>query len=1531
MKKVKIWVLALLLVMLFSATATMVNPTVSFKHDTTALRADVETIHGVFKIDQNTTDPLTGEKGKYGFDSSVIVASDGTLIIENATLYFLSDIAHPRSLTVYGSFILYNSTLTLSSNQIQPYYHLNVTIDGSQNAAAKVKIEKSMILYDGWFNVTSKSTNIIIKDSVFDRMSTNTYGPTPYFKDSVVLIENTSFNSLFEHSSGGPVYIGNMTDSTGTTATPSTTGELTHWVSNPDPEYASYWNKVPVKELQIFVNYNTSADYDNSSELLFIYRDVVLMRVPLTLSVNDTVADADNTTFSSADLKASDIQDKINSGEIKVEVSEVHYRGNVNVKSVVMRFLIEKNVIDYGIERFDFNIDHSTIYARDLHVAADFELNYGTTHNRISLYDNSKLYVLNLTVENTPNKQDSCIYVDDASSQVYIFRYAKIRVTFNNIPLGNLYVNATSYMIDQTLRSTVMAETQNYIDNMHFGNYTGNTLWAITDGEGYAYLPLMSDIVNQSEWPNSRYVGVYNMWVNKTANNTNYYTAQIAVDHFPNLQVENNTFEYNAVLSYYKHVDIGVSMSVTTPAPYITGNDVDISVDVTNHGTEVANNVNVYVYVNNVMVNSTQVYSLNPSQTIPLAFTIDKTAFKSDGEYNITVMAIQKWDTNPNNNVSTTTIRVGRISVNQWGVDKLINRHSANITVSVYSFYSIPNTEVSLYIDSTQLRSWPSLYSGENDLTYLWNVNGTPAGDHILYLYVNSTLISHYPVHVYKDVDVGINSISISPPDIYVSEETTVIVNATNYGLDTPSGTSLNVRVYDPYDNIVMENNVSFTFVGSHQVSVNFVPSINGLYRVEVKVVSSEDYNPSNDFLSMPFEVKPTPYDVTPLEEYTFVNGTTVKVDVTITSSVDSSINVYMYVQPLNITIVPSNFNNPVQIPKNGKVMAEFNIEQNVYQELLRGHITYPVMYFIKISSNKTMSNNTFGPFYFTLKEKANFEVVPGSLVIVKDNEILNNLNVAEGVIVQVKFMVRNTGGIPGNVTYSIMDGKNSLKLSTINLLGPGVTYNVTYNYTIMGVGSHVINVTLNPKQNVSEVTYADNVASASVMVVPPAMEIAYSVSSDEHNDKIYDGDHVVVLVRVINVNATNSQGKNVYMSGVTVTVNFGALGTYRGVTNSAGVARIEFVASRSGHYTPTISAEYHGAKQSVSGSSYTIMEKPLMEQIPWLWVIVGAIALGVGLFFLYGYISFKKEAKEYMICGNCGHLIPADAERCPYCGAVFEKDKVQCPDCGSWIDEDSKFCPVCGSVFMSSDDPEYDKYVSLKERYEQYLTKYKEEAKKYIGENFTQEEFFKWWKTHPEFISFLEWVKRQEEEIEGETVKCPVCGALNPKGAKVCRVCGSPLPGAEGEKESEEHPDHTIEAERGEKEDDLMKQYKEEYEKLQHPGVVSFEEWVKRKRTEEGKVKSEKEEAKKEQPKAASASKEKPVEEKVKEGYIKCPVCGALNKPDAKVCAVCGAPLTGVTTEKEEKAEKQSAPSKPVVKKKVIKKVIKVNEEEKK
>ena len=1567
MKNVKIWVIALMVLMMFGTVASMVTVSTSSVGRSSKVvntldkaRSDTEVITSRFVIDQNTTDPLTGEKGRYGFDSNVIVAYTGQLIVKNATIYFLADVAHPRSLKVYGSLILYNSTITVSKTQIMPDYHLNVTIDGIEAPNKEVSIVKSRILYEGWFTVVNKTNNILIRDTVFDKIPDITnYGPTPLFKNSTLYMENCSFRNLFQTESGGPQEIGYIENNTSLQINQTNGATLRHFSVHEYPQYSEYWDTVPVKELYINLTYTSSKEYlnkttDNGSYIKMFYKDMSIplasARINKTSATNFTSVNMKfNDSFSSADLSAKAIVDNISSGNIRIVITPVDGGGYLNISSVKISFSIERNVITYGLRKFDFNLVNTTIYAKDLYVGANFSADYASKHNRISLYDHSKLYVLNLTVYNSPSLEDSCIYTADASSQVYIFRYAKVHVTFKHIPIHNMKVIASPYLIDSYLKEKVINETKEFINNMQYGNISGSNIWGLTDSEGYAYLPLMSDIVNSSEWPNSRYVGVYNMWI-ENASGVNYYQAQIGVDHFPNLQAVNNTLDYNAMLETYKHIDVGVQIGIDTPAPYITGHSVRLTLTITNYGTETATDVSV-----NIFVNSNPVFPSNFTSIIPALpggdskseqVTISGSEFSVDGAYNITVVVNQTWDDNPANDIASVSLHTGKLYVSTWPTQKLIYGHKVNLTLSIYSSRDIPSTSVRIYVDtnpSTPIMSFTSLRAGETPLVVPWTVNCQP-GYRELIVYVNSTIIGSDSIYVYKDVDISVDSINIVPKgDIFANQNINIYVNVTNHGSqNASSATTLNITVLDAYGDIVTNDTISLNgMLGKREFSIPFTPGEAGDYSVSAIVESTEDYNSSNNYLSKDFSVLQSPYSVGPLEQYSFVNGSTIKIGISVSSDIVTSLNVVMNIPALNLNLTPSTISNPVNISKGGKVVVGFSMSPDKYQKLLENQANVKVRYAIWLTpiTPSGMGEYKFDDnFYFILKEKANYQVMPGSLVLLENTTILNNQKIAEGMRLQVKFMARNAGGISGNVTYIITDNGKEISSGLITNLGPSSTTNISYNFTIEGVELHYINVTLNPKHNATEKMYSDNFASSQITVIPPAMAITYTIESSEHKDTIYEGDHIVVIVHVINENATNAQGIPVYVSGVHVVVNFGGLGSHSATTNSIGVARIEFIATKTGKFIPTITAQYHDEKQSVESKRfYEVVQPPLMERLPWMWIILGIIGLGIGLFFLYGYLSFKKEASEYMICGNCGHLIPADSERCPYCGAVFEKDKVQCPDCGSWIDADSKFCPVCGSVFLKPEEKGYDKYNTLRSKYNQYLSKYKEEARKYIGENYTTEEFFKWWKTHPEYISFEEWIHRQEEEIEGDTVKCPVCGALNPKGAKVCRVCGSPLPASKeetGHQEPERTVEHTVET--GKEENSIMKKYKEEYDKLQHPGVVSFEEWVRRREEEKKRQGTPAKETKQEAPAPKKAvvktGDETPVEEKVKEGYIKCPVCGALNKPGAKTCAVCGAPLDNVKQKEKEvnKSTSHAPAAHPVVKKKVIKKVINVDKDQK-
>ncbi len=1697
------------------------------------VRSDEAVIHGIFVIDQNTTDPITGEKGKYGFDSSVKVDKDGTLIVKNATLYFLSDITHIYHLTVYGNLTLYNATLTVSTDVIQPSYTINVEINGSSHPPSKVKIIKSKILYSGWFNITDKNENILIKDSIFDKVPSAPapydYAPTVFIYYSKVIIENTSFNNLFEHGSSGYGYIGNMTDS----HSYNSGGSITNFDQYIPTGYTEYWYLPVVKKIQINVTYDNTTDYDGSSYVTVKYKGQEILNC--SLPSGGKTASASNTTFGSAGLTAEDIWNA-RTGELTVYITPAN-NGDVTVTKTVLSFYIEKNFIIYGLHRFDFTLNSSVVYAKDVYIGADYEAreNWGTTHNRIALFEKSKLYALNLTVERpTTSKEDSCIFANDSFSSAYIFRYGNINVTYNSYPVPNVNVSAVPYLLNAGLENDVINITYNFTKNMSYGNVSkqNRSVYMITNEVGEVLLPLLSDIINKSEYPNSEFVGIYNVYVNRTDKPSlnPLYRAQIGLDHYPNLLPTNNTFVYHAALDKYKDVDISVKI-VNIAKPCITNHELNITVNVTNAGSEDAENISIILYVNGNEVDEQNISNLQANNYTITTLHAPATIFSTAGVYNITVKAEQKWDTdlsnntetrfikvgdmyvdswnvsklvryhdttitftvyssydvaevnislwicnasgntsvnystvnlssglnqitfawnninvakgdyilvvyanntdigkkdvyvykdvdlkpsftisteqpymvnkeikinvdvhndgtegtsnayfvvyvnndiantsqtfnvggggdhsvndilipasffslpgkynitvivydsedyNPSNNMTWQIITVGDIYIDSWSVEKLIRNHTATISINIYSSYEVHNTNVYLYIDNTAtlLNVWHSLNAGMNVLTYNWYVNGT-AGPRTFYVYINGTLLGSHTENMYKDVDVKVNDIYTNPATVYQHEIIYVISSVVNVGTDPATAINIEVDIYDPLNERVYHNVFSYSGYDTKHISVELQPEYVGVYTVNITVLGSEDWNPDNNFMSYQFTVNSNPY-ITTLKSGTgeYVNGTDVFISYEIYSNIYASMNVTLYVKELNLVLQPINTVNPIVINENSMANVSFRITQSQYSILLRNTVSINVHFWISIESNRTGKGIklNYTTYSFKLKEKPDFEVVPGTFYVLQNGKKVSKA--AEGVKVEIFFTVKNIGGTMDNVSYQIRDNNKNISTGVVIALESYAIYNVTYNYTVSGVGTHTFEIVLNPNKNVSERSYSNDKSELSFSVIPPDMEIYYAIKSQEHGNTIYTEDHVIITITIINKNATKSQGRNVYLSGVSVTVKFGSL-SKKAYTNSNGVAQVIFTVKNAGTYSVTINAQYHGASKVITpGTNYKVKPKPF--EIPWLWIIIAAVAGGIGGFFAYGYLSFKKEAKEYMVCGNCGRLVPADAERCPYCGAVFEKEKVKCPECGSWIDEDAKFCPVCGTVFMSEEDPEYEKQVSLKERYEQYLSKYKEEAKKYIGEEYTTEEFFNWWKTHPEYISFQDWVKRQEEEIAGETVTCPVCGAINPKGAKICRVCGSPLPTEEEEeKEKMKMPEEKRPEEIEEKAPEEMKVEEEkveekkeitkkELEKITQPGVVSYEEWA-AKKAEEVKP-PEKREEKVEEKK----------EEEKEEGFIKCPVCGALNPKDAKVCSVCGAPLVPEEEKKEEK--KRKVPPKPVVKRKVIKKVIPVKKEE--
>ena len=226
--------------------------------------------------------------------------------------------------------------------------------------------------------------------------------------------------------------------------------------------------------------------------------------------------------------------------------------------------------------------------------------------------------------------------------------------------------------------------------------------------------------------------------------------------------------------------------------------------------------------------------------------------------------------------------------------------------------------------------------------------------------------------------------------------------------------------------------------------------------------------------------------------------------------------------------------------------------------------------------------------------------------------------------------------------------------------------------------------------------------------------------------------------------------------------------------------------------YVLTVTGSYNGVSVSktlatqytvpTSSPSSNIWSKKFLGEPLWVWLaIVAAVIVAIVAFLLF---SRRQAAGKLVECGECGNLIPEEAKVCPKCGAEFESDVIRCSRCSSTIPADSKFCPECAAQLLGKPgeggiDPERQAYSDFTERF-------RAEAKKELGENYSEGAFWDWWKRQPSYTPFSQWKLQQGQGTprSGMTAppgKPPASGAAParpaPKAARPSR--GAPPPPA--------------------------------------------------------------------------------------------------------------------------------------------------------
>ena len=227
-------------------------------------------------------------------------------------------------------------------------------------------------------------------------------------------------------------------------------------------------------------------------------------------------------------------------------------------------------------------------------------------------------------------------------------------------------------------------------------------------------------------------------------------------------------------------------------------------------------------------------------------------------------------------------------------------------------------------------------------------------------------------------------------------------------------------------------------------------------------------------------------------------------------------------------------------------------------------------------------------------------------------------------------------------------------------------------------------------------------------------------------------------------------------------------LGTGTAAANSAFNVTwysLNNVLSAGSSYTLSVTATANGVTSepyliqgtyTVSGGpSHNFFTQTFLGLPVWLWLAIAAAAVVAIVAFLL--IARRQAAGKLVECGECGNLIPEEATVCPKCGAEFESDLIRCSRCASTIPADSKFCPECAAQLLgkpgeAESDPE-------KQAYADFTGKYRAEAKRELGDNYTEGAFWDWWKRQPTYTPFSQWSLQQGQGTARAGMTAPPAG----------------------------------------------------------------------------------------------------------------------------------------------------------------------------
>ena len=384
--------------------------------------------------------------------------------------------------------------------------------------------------------------------------------------------------------------------------------------------------------------------------------------------------------------------------------------------------------------------------------------------------------------------------------------------------------------------------------------------------------------------------------------------------------------------------------------------------------------------------------------------------------------------------------------------------------------------------------------------------------------------------------------------------------------------------------------------------------------------------------------------------------------------------------------------------------------------------------------------------------------------------QILNVTVVANdtgtATITQVEaFLLYNDSGLPSAVLATYEN-------TALHLTAPGqqTTFTLSWISTDKVTGLHgwfLHNFSLDLEWNYNIPSLAGGAVNGSVPVHLAPSEIAITSFSPPPSTLQLTTTPYYFTSGTLVYNGTQPAAIYLYATavGTTNAILIAENTSYSGIF-SLPVSPLQGLLSPGTSYTLTVTAAYNHRETNYSvPGTFTVPASPSSPAsflfqtflgLPiWVWLaIAGAAVVGIVLFLFF---ARRQAAGKLVECGECGNLIPEDATVCPKCGAEFESDLIRCSRCASTIPADSKFCPECAAQLLGKPgeaeaDPE-------KQAYADFTGKYRAEAKRELGDNYTEGAFWDWWKRQPTYTPFSQWSLQQGQGTVRAGMTAPPAG----------------------------------------------------------------------------------------------------------------------------------------------------------------------------